>query len=239
MAIDRKAKSKNKVSQEKEWRKLQREKDKLDKASWNAPLIELAEPYQRGWIRAYKVRDQDLNRKDAHVFKEVLKHCNSYLYSRRKDFMTKDYKTKKMVPVAQVLSIFGDYEFNKLALTPKIKSFFQSQTYFYQGRYARYHKEDSYTKWAVCPLRVFHFEYKLEPHMITHTKAIIPEVESRLDEIEKILWAPDVQGKLWGTHKDDWDYRCEELRKGPPLSKDDIQWELRAGNNQIIDYGNE
>ncbi len=64
----------------KEFIKLNKKLDKLQDKLDAMPNIELNEPYQRGWVIKYDVRDDIKSRKDYPVIKEIIErgYCDSY-----------------------------------------------------------------------------------------------------------------------------------------------------------------
>lgn len=78
---------------------LYKEYLKLSRVQSSAPLIELDEPYQRGWVRFFRLRDDASRREDASTLKEILDKINVYQYCRKGTFTQKNKKTGTEEPI--------------------------------------------------------------------------------------------------------------------------------------------
>src|SRR6478609_8255284 len=74
--------------------RLRIEEKKLRDAIRNQSLIELDKPIHDGFTAEWVLRDDILNREDAHFFQEALDAFKEPLFSRREDFNFKDRYNK-------------------------------------------------------------------------------------------------------------------------------------------------
>mgnify|MGYP007082080505 CR=1 FL=1 len=108
--------------QEKELRRLNKEYITAWRLSNDKGYYQEIEPVQRGWIRFFVLRDDIKNRKDARDIQQVLDRINVTIYCHRYDFLTRNWKTKKMVPMEHRLKTLDDANYQKLS--EKHKSYF-------------------------------------------------------------------------------------------------------------------
>ena len=75
------------AAREKHLRSLEREVNRLRQADRAAPVIPLEQPYQRGWVKTYLLRDDVMRRPDVAVFRTVLALVNNRVHSKVRDFI--------------------------------------------------------------------------------------------------------------------------------------------------------
>lgn len=156
-----------------------REIDRLHKAKWNSPIIPLEEPYQRGWTRRYKLRDDATRRDDAQRLKYVLKLINTVQFSR--DGIK--WPSFNGVEIPQALKVIPEKVFEGMKLSPAITKYFLHGHYTEQSLYS----SRIVVGYAVHYKYKFYFVYDIQPNIVTHTRVIMPEVESRLSELYSVL----------------------------------------------------
>ena len=102
-------------------------------------VVELEEPYQRGWDRFFVLRDDAKNRNDVKDLREVLKMLNYTVHCSRRNFTEKNWKTRKFEPITQVLKTIDESTY--LSLSEKHRSYFVQ----------RYIRDDKYRskKWIL------------------------------------------------------------------------------------------
>jgi hypothetical protein len=155
-----------KTEREKELLKLNREYANLWKAKYSGEAghyVELEEPYQQGWERYFVLRDDAKNRRDAHVLNKLLDILNVTIHCHRRDFMTKDWRTGKWVPITQTIKTLDVGSWKKLN---------ERERSYFSGSWECVGK-DWHTKEKRWEFR-YHFHYpeyfvfRVEPLYVTH-----------------------------------------------------------------------
>jgi hypothetical protein len=146
------------------------------------------EPYQLGWERSYTLRSDIKNRKwDVKYIRDALKLINTTLYCRKGDFLRKNYKTKKWVPVEQGLRAISIKEWDKQI--PNIqKLFIKTQYYDKRNKSAYYMYAFKYP---------YYFVFKTEPRIITHHWIPDSEWETYCAEIRNRVSVDNMWPKMW------------------------------------------
>ncbi len=161
---------------------LEREYRQLLKAHYNAPLIEVDEPYQRGWVRSLHLRDDITRRKDAPTLKAILHQINVYQYCRNKNFTQRNGQTRKIEPIGHHSKRFTHQEWQRLSWADTYKKYFEYQLVSESKRAGEIRWNHKY---------VFKFEYyfvsKIEKNIVTHQRASLPEVQARIQEIRNYM----------------------------------------------------
>jgi hypothetical protein len=162
--------------------RLERELARLRHAHWHAPIIPLEHPYQRGWVKSFVVREDALQHPEATAFKEILKVVNHEVFSRNRAFID-----RKGAPILLLPRIIPPRDWRKLAWPIKCQRLFA---------FGRWSKEDIYP-WSLQRFRSHIVGFKLmrawwldenvQPNMITHQRVDLPEVRSRIAEIEAYM----------------------------------------------------
>ena len=162
--------------------RLERELNRLHHARWRAPIIPLEHPYQRGWVKTFKMREDALHHPEVAVFQAVLRVVNQRVTSRHRDFIHKDgcqhLLYPRIIPVCewgrrpwpfshQRLFAYGQWELEDI----------------YPWTARRYRKSIR----GFRLMRTWWLEEIIEPLMITHQRVDLPEVRSRIAEIENYL----------------------------------------------------
>lgn len=171
--------------------------DKLWARSRNSGTWIDIEPYQRGWVRKFKLRDDAKNRVDAQYMRQVLDLVNNKLYSRNQDFQKKNWKTGKLENIPQKLGRISSAKYD--TLNEKLKSYFSRIDVFYK-LYNKY-----VTEYEVCD--DYYYVYEINPNIITQHWVPDAEIESLLGEMnQKIrrdnLWpkVAKARGQSSGYH---------------------------------------
>ena len=178
-----------KTARDKHLLALDREHSRLFQAKYNAPIVPLEKPYQRGWIRYFKLTDEALKREDAKILKEVLDRINVVQYSNTRDF-SKTRKTRKNPygPEHQ-LRVFNYTCLIFARLRLELKLYFLMRFLYRLNRKGRFSKNRYFV------FRMPHlFESVVEKNMVTHQRVVLPEVEARISEIDRYL----SEKKAWG-----------------------------------------
>ncbi|MFB9080924.1 hypothetical protein ACFFLS_22515 [Flavobacterium procerum] len=208
---------------------------KLDTELWtkrnNLPLIPLEVPYQRGWKRNFKLRDDVARSSEASFYRELLEKINTWQFSSEKSFKRKKKRKRKGVYVEKIQTVkeFSEWEWrsSKLELTEKEKAHF-------------YKRE----RWCSnCKRYKIHYVFnepwryvlRVSPYMITHTKMVDSDLESQIKLIENYIVNYNLRGKInkiRGGFSNSWkSYRVENPKEKNPIKNKS----LHAVYQQYVD----
>lgn len=154
-----------------------KELDDLRSITWNAPLIKLPKPIQTGWVKTLTLRDDCKNRKDSHIYSTILEKIKVDVFCRKKDFLD-----KKGRDINAGVRIIRTNEWKNLGWPEHYKKYFffgihEISSWGNSTQYA-----EGYKFW-----QRFYFVDKIVPNFITHTRAKLPEVETRIAELESFI----------------------------------------------------
>lgn len=210
---------------DKELRKLCETYNELHNNKYKAGSWVDVEPYQRGWVRNFVLRDDAKNRTDVRHMRQCLDMVNTSIYCHREDFKRKDYKTGKWEPISQKLGYITPDKFNKL--DEKL------QSYFYDGMWY----EGEVRRRLVRGYRLkndFYYVYEVNPNIVTQQWLPNSEHESKIAEIghyieRNNLW-PKISKALGHSsgYRDDSVYYRNKL--GNVISHDDLDYEIGDKN---------
>lgn len=68
---------------EKRIREAVKESRRLHRAQFDAPLVELEKPYQRGWMRYFRLTEQATRRSDIELLEELLPYVDHISFAGR------------------------------------------------------------------------------------------------------------------------------------------------------------
>jgi hypothetical protein len=157
---------------------LEREAKRLRHAQDHAPVIPLEHPYQRGWEKFYVLEERVAKRPDAADFRAMLALINRRVYSRTRDFVNRCGHVTVLRP-----RIIPEREWMKLAWPAR------RQRFFGYGHWRLDDQPWTSIKWRpyLTGFKLVHLSWlreEIQPHLITHQRVELPEVRSRLAEIE-------------------------------------------------------
>jgi hypothetical protein len=159
--------------------RLERELIRLNKAQWNAPIIPLEHPYQRGWYKTFQLREDALHHPQLLVFKTILAVVNHLVHSRHPGFVQRNGDAIVLRPL-----IIEPRRWTKLSWA------FSHQRLFAYGQWLveyiypwSYYRDRNHIR-GFKLISTWWLEEKIHPYMITHQKVDLPEVRSRIAEIE-------------------------------------------------------
>ena len=165
------------------------------------------EPYQRGWIRYYVLRDDARNRKDAREMQQVLDIINTEVYCNNQRFERRNWKTNKWEPIPQKPKYLLEDAYNQL--TEKQKSFFVKREWVEVSTNMGVKKKTFYSGY------IFKYDYYLvfrkEPNIVVQHWIPNSEVESLYGELRSYMDRNNIWAKLnkamhWNTgHNNRWD----------------------------------
>ena len=175
---------------EKRLRALMRERVRLQAVLWEAPLVELEQPFQRGWLREFRLTDRAKRRENADQLCRLLKVVNHRQYCRRGDFTTWCGEKKRRRPAEHGLRRPHLWQLLREGVDPKLFKYFRhigsgavvsrAHLQYWIGRRWNGRLE------VVCPE---YFSRIIKPWIITHQKVDLPEARARLAEIDACLEA--------------------------------------------------
>jgi hypothetical protein len=173
----------------------EREADRLRQAQWHAPIVPLAHPYRRGWVKTYVLREDVGRRPDAEVFSAVLKLVNRRVHARTRAFIRSNGE-----PILLEPHVIHVARWRALALPLK------QQRLFALGHWPVRDQSGSLVedrphwrsfRWSQHQCHVFGYKLQsmwwlvedIQPHLITHQRVELPEVRRRLAEIDAFMAA--------------------------------------------------
>ncbi|WP_312390361.1 hypothetical protein [Chryseobacterium sp.] len=178
------------------------QKYKRSKELWkirrNIPLVPLDQPYQRGFVRFFVVRDDVKRSKDGDFFQGILNKINTKMYSETRKFLKKKRKFGRRIYVEreQKLARLSTHQWNdpKLGLTTRERQYFLKREDYcpFRKRYNIYYE-------FIEPWR---FVLRVKPNMITHYKPLNSDLEKEIDELDSFLGRHKIVGiihkKIYG-----------------------------------------
>lgn len=185
-----------KTQREKQIRALYKELRRMGDRIRDAEVVELDQPYQRGWVRYFKWSDEATQREDFHLMEGVLEILQYKQWSRDRDFRRLDWHMpiwyhKNWKPRLS----YHPHELLRACTDPSWVKYFSINAY--QPVRGVEHLRDLIQRGWNGKLRFNHpqlLEKCVEPFMVTHIKRVDSEAESRTQEIE-----------TWIDHQGGWD----------------------------------
>lgn len=171
-------KRENKENRNKNIKTIVRRLDFLREAKRKLGWVELEVPYQKGWKRTCKLREDILNREDAKFLQIALDIVNTETFCRNQDFKRKNFRTGVIEDIPhQFKPIYP----NNISTLPQD----------IQIRFSKYFSPIfTTTRWGGEKMHYrlkmpdFYFVYDIIPNMITKERILDPEMESEIKEIE-------------------------------------------------------
>ncbi|ASK31044.1 hypothetical protein CEY12_13420 [Chryseobacterium sp. T16E-39] len=194
---------------EKQIRKKYKRSNELCQIRRNIPLIPLREPYQKGFVRFFVVREDVKRSRDGDFFEGILKKINTYSYSESRKFLKKKRKFGRRiyVPREQKLGRLSPYQWNspKLGLTLRERQYFLKRE-----NYCPVRKSTEVYYEFIEPWR---FILRIRPNMITHYKPLDLELEKEYDALGSYLDQHKIKGivlkKIYGKS---CKWRCDDRK---------------------------
>lgn len=186
------------ASRDKRLLALEREHARLVQARADAPVVPLEHPYQKGWIKTFALTPEVRRRPDVEVFRTVLAAINTRLWARTRDFVNCHGEPLVLRP-----RIIGPREWSRLrwpASHLRLFTFGHWET----GDVGRVHlrpwfrRSHRFTGYTIR--RPWWLFEDVQPHLITHQRVNLPDVESRLAEIDSELERRQGRHRLHRLH---------------------------------------
>jgi hypothetical protein len=174
-------------TREKHLRRLEREERRLWQAYRATPLVPLEQPYQRGWVKTYVLEPRVLQRPDAHIFREMLRAVNHRATSSNREFLS-----RRGFPIILRPRGIGVHQWTKLAWPASYQRFFRLGHWRIEDevfrRPERFYRPTQRLWQRGYKLAVdWWLKEDIQPLMITHRRAELPDVTSRLAEIDAFM----------------------------------------------------
>ena len=184
----RRVRARRRKESDKALRKTILEDRRLSRALWNAPAVPLEQPYQRGWYRFLVLSERAGRRPDFEQLEELLEFVNHKQYCRKKKFLQYCPRRKREVEENHRPRRFEFWELLRLKLPDHLFKYFRQSNSF-RAINREMLRELPMRGWlGKFEVNCEHlFESVVAPYIVTHQKVDIPEVRSRLDEIEAYL----------------------------------------------------
>ena len=191
-----------KFYEEKELRRLyedyrKRRKERFQHGEW----VKI-EPYQRGWLRYYVLRDDIARRQDADRIQTALDLINSTQYHRTKDFLRRNRETKKMEPIPHFLKRLDADE--RKDLPEDILCYFTPRWEVIN----RWGRKAEVIRWGIS--HDYWFVHEVEPNMISEQWIPDPVWAQRLGELENKIQTNHLWPKFAKIHG--WSRSYKECR---------------------------
>jgi hypothetical protein len=197
---------------------LEREMRRLNQAQRDAPIIPLERPYQRGWAKFYVLDEDIVRRADTAIFRVMLPQINQRVIARDRSFVS-----RRGHPILLRPRIIPVREWLKLGWPAK------QQRFFSYGHWRLDHDPWRPIKWRehVIGFKLINLSWlreEVQPHLITHQRVDLPEVRSRLAEIENHLELTRGRERLHWLHgRSQWwrrmTFSAGELRSSQTLEE--------------------
>jgi len=237
--MKRRIKCRAKKTQHKKWKAVVREQWRLRQVCRMEPMVEIDKPYPKGIDRYFKLSDKLKNHLHYSKICDALDYVNVVQYCRRGDFLQKSnkrwYKRK--------------HEVDEISLTEICRLKIPEELLFCFVN----HKGKPLSGYAeVWQLRVDQYSRKLKyrysdfceqvvvPHMITHKRVLLPEIEAELDRLDRYNERHQIWQKLARRNWRWFDY--ERKRKKFRWLDDQLVQEAlldhdfnQSGNQQTIE----
>jgi len=211
---------------DRELRRLYQKYKSINKAISNLGWLDLDKPVYLGYIKQFVLRDDISRRKDANVFEGILKHINEFTTCRNKDFLRKEWNSKKKVPISHNLNSLSKKQFNKLP-TNQQKHF--SEAYDYKNNC-----------WKYRFIHDYYFVPKIDKHYAYKVRVFDSELEQQSDEIERHfennnLW-PKINKLMGWSNQNNWDrdYNERAGRKADKFVRREVLGEIDQRVYKVI-----
>lgn len=194
-------------NRKKEVIRLRKRYNDLLAAKNKLPLVPLPVPIRNGWERSFVVREDVRKGPQGKFLEHLLLKINNTTYCRTKDFLKYNYKTNKMKPIEQELSVLKLDEYEKL--TSK-----EQREFAKEYRRIKYWF-DTKTIEVYVIRQPWRFVFKIRPSYLTHEKRVDGEIESEMKKISRKLWYPGLMELQYGerrhSDKDFYDKRHDDI----------------------------
>lgn len=178
-----------------DFEKYIRRQNKLRRKLWRMrqeiPLVPLPEPYQKGFVRYFVLREDIARDKKADFFNQILEKINTYQYSDNRKFQKKKRKRGKKIYVSreQKLWKIPQWQFPEYR---NLKFDEKEQAYFVKTEEYNPQRKTFETFYEFR--EAWRFVLRVKPYMITHYKPLDLDLERELAQLNKFLDNHKVRG---------------------------------------------
>jgi hypothetical protein len=181
------------VKKHKLYIKLRNRMDDIYSEIRKLPLVELKEPYQKGWVIKFELREDIKRRDDAGIIQKVVNMSFYEGYTNKVDqvkairrgerkVLNKRGNWVDLIPHRRGLS-----EKEYQSLTPQEQKYFSLDTL-----------NDRYTKWGyksyIGRIPAYYLVLKARPNIITHVRLKGGELEAEYEQIRhRLYWSGEFQ----------------------------------------------
>jgi len=178
---------------EKRIREAVKESRRLHRAQFDAPLVELEKPYQRGWMRYFRLPEQATRRSDIELLEELLPYVDHIQLCRKGKFETWDSDRTRRISCKHRTRRICLWQFLELRVPERLYRYFR----FKSG--VRVINSDLLREvlrrchGATLEVNCEHlFESCTVPYYVTHQRVDRPEVKSKEATLDQ--WLEQCQG---------------------------------------------
>jgi hypothetical protein len=191
--------------------RLEREYNQLCRALRDAPVIPLAEPYQRGWSKTYVLRKDIGRRPDASVFLTVLSVINRRVWSKTRDFAHPDGQPMVLRP--RIVPLLEWHRLRWPASHRRLFAYGHWEDEVYPCTWFRRRLRSRRLYIGFSIRNPWWMEEEVQPWMITHQRIDLPDVRRRMAEIEAHMGSRCGWERLGHLHgRSNWWRRFETHR---------------------------
>ncbi len=217
------------------YRQLYREYQDLLKQQKNQPVVPLKEPFIRGFERYFALSKEALERPDVENLTIILPYFQNHQYCRKGIFRVGKPKGRQWTK-----GEVGPHQLRRPLLGDLVKGSFPRSLYSYLKPHYFFRPTQNPMKPKPKRGHFLHkikfrypqlFESITQKYLVTHIRLIDPKVESRLTELEKILWGEQHRGQVtkalhWRSYRW-WDTPHITIKS----SLDDFRQQLDEANH--------
>lgn len=177
----------DKADNEKELLSLWKKKTRLMQGKRALNWVELPKPERSGYKRFFVLRPDVAKSREANFYSYLLNLLQNTVIARDKKFEYKDYKTKTKRPIKQEIKDITHSQWNKLIEENKLTA---KQQLFFERKWKAIGSKSAYLGgstqygWVYEFKKPWVFEFKTQPHYLTHRILLDPKLESELTELE-------------------------------------------------------
>lgn len=158
----------------------------------NLPLVPLINPYQKGWQRCFKLREDVSRSSESEFYRTLLEKINTWQFSPDKSFKKKKKRKRRHVYIEKIQTVkeFSEWEWR----SPKLELTEKEKVHFYKRE-----------RWCSnCKRYKIHYVFnepwryvlRVSPYMITHTKMVDSDLESEIKLLDNYITNLNLRDKI-------------------------------------------
>lgn len=198
--MSRSSKREKRFKDNKEARRLLKNYNDLwNQSNKDVALIPLDKPIRVGFERTFVIRPDILRSPKKTIISSILPIVDNKVFCKTRKFVAKDWKTGKMKPIEQELTVLDERRY--MTLTEQQKTYFQKE----YRKTRRWHGGMEIS--VVYAFRFpWMFEYQIKPSYITHRGIPNSDAESERTKIGDKLWQQAFAYKSGIAERGSWWY---------------------------------